>query len=345
MNPLRVTLVGAGILGRRYARVLDELEETALVAVVNRTAARAEALAADHGARAFGTLPTALDAVSCDAVVVATADHVHRDPVLTALRHGRDVMVEKPLATALGEAREMAGAAAEGGRILKVNHSQRNVEDYRWVHDRIAAGAIGTPRLVQHVRHDRIDVPTSMIAGWAARTSPLFFMSSHDMDLVGWFLGRRPVRVAGQEHRGVLAARGLDTHDAVDALVTYDGGATAAFHTSWIHPASYPVLATDRFTIVGDEGSIAYQGRGRRGELHGPDGEEVVTFTGVHTADEVDGRLAGAFVESVRDFVACVRERREPATSAARLLPLIEAQAAILTAIAEERVVELTGRA
>lgn len=341
MHPLRVVLVGAGILGRRYARVLGELEDTALVAVVNRTRDRAEALAAAHGARAFEALPAALDAVACDAVIVATADHVHTDPVLTALGHGRDVMVEKPLATVLSEAREMADAAAREDRIVKVNHSQRGVEDYRWVRDRITAGAIGTPRLVQHVRHDRIDVPTAMIAGWAARTSPLFFMSSHDMDLVGWFLGQRPVRVAGQEHRGVLEGRGFDTHDAVDALVTYGDGATAAFHTSWIHPASHPVLATDRFMIVGDEGSIAYQGRGRRAELHGPDGEETVSFIGVHTADEVDGRLAGAFVDSVRDFVRCVRERREPDTSARRLLPLIEAQTAILTAIEERRTVDL----
>ena len=341
MEPLKVILVGAGILGRRYARVLAESPDTALAAVVNRTGDRARALAGEYGVPAFDDLGAALDAVPGDAVAVATADHVHRDPVLTALRRGLDVMVEKPLATTLADARAMAEAADRDGRIVKVNHSQRGVEDYRWIRDRIAAGAIGTPRLIQHVRHDRIDVPTDMIAGWAARTSPLFFMSSHDLDLVQWFLGRRPARVAAQEHRGVLEARGIDTHDAVDALVTWDDGATAAFHTSWIHPATHPVIATDRLMIVGDRGSIAYRGRGRHAELHGPDGEEVRTFTGIHTADEVDGRLTGAFVDSVADFVRCVRERREPETSARRMLPLAALQTAILTAIAEARVVEI----
>ncbi len=343
MDPLRVTLVGAGILGRRYARVLDELAETDLVAVVNRTAERAESLADAHGARAFGTLDAALDADGGDAVVVATADHVHYRTVMNALNRGLDVMVEKPLATVLGEAQDMAETAAEQGRVLKVNHSQRGVEDYRWIRDRIAAGALGTPAAVQHVRHDRIDVPTAMIPDWAEHTSPVFFMSSHDLDLVAWFLGARPVGVAAQEHRGVLKARGFDVHDAVDAFIRYDTGATGSFHTSWIHPESHPVLAADRFMIVGDEGSIAYDARGRRVELHCADGEEVVEFTGIHTADEVDGRLAGAFVDSVRDFVRCVRDRTEPETSAARVLDVTRTQVAILAAIARGGAVELTG--
>ncbi len=343
MSALRVALVGAGILGRRYARVLHELDETELVAVVNRSVDRAEALAGAHGGRAFGRLERALDRVACDAVVVATADHVHFRPVVAALDRGLDVMVEKPLATVLGEAEDMVATAADRDRVLKVNHSQRYVEDYRWIRDRIAAGAVGTPRLAQHVRLDRIDVPTAMIAGWAEHTSPLFFMSSHDLDLVAWFLGDRPARVAAQEHRGVLEARGLDVHDAVDAIITYDSGATGSFHTSWILPESHPVLATDRFMIVGEEGSIAYDARDRRAELHCADGEEIVEFTGPHTADEVDGRLAGAFVDSVRDFVRCVRERSEPETSGGRVLDVTRTQVAILAAVARKEVVELTG--
>ncbi|NIP82342.1 MAG: Gfo/Idh/MocA family oxidoreductase [Gemmatimonadetes bacterium] len=341
--PLRVALVGAGRLGRRYARVLREATDAELVAVVNRTPSRAEALA-ERDARAFASLGAALDAVEADAVVVATADHVHRAPVLEALGRGLDVMVEKPLATTSGAAREMAAAAAGQGRIVKVNHSQRWVEDYRWIRARIEAGAIGRPRLAQHVRHDRIDVPTEMIPGWVEHTSPLFFMSSHDLDLVAWFLDARPARVAGQEHVGVLLGRGFHVHDAVDAHVTYESGATATFHTSWIHPRSHPVIATDRFMIVGDDGSIAYDGRTRRAELHGAGGEEIVEFTGPHTADEVDGRLKGAFAASVGDFVRCVRERAEPATSAARMLPLTDTQTGLLAAIEAGRTIALDPR-
>lgn len=340
---LRVTLVGAGILGRRYARVLGELASTELVAIVNRTASRGEELAAAHGARPFTGLEQALDEVAADAVVVATADHVHHAPVMTALGRGLDVMVEKPLATVLGDAREMTELAAQKGRVLHVNYSQRGVEDYRWVRDRIAAGDIGRPRLVQHVRHDRIDVPTGMIPGWAMRTSPVFFMSSHDLDLLAWFLDARAIRVAAQEHRGVLLARGLDVHDAVDAILTFDSGATAAIHTSWIHPESHPVLATDRFMIVGDEGSIEYRGRGRHGELYGSDVREVMDFTGPHTADDVDGRLTGAFVASVEEFVRCVAERAEPETSAANTLHITATQVAILAAARSGEVVEVEG--
>lgn len=341
MDTLRVTLVGAGILGRRYARVLGELDEASLVAVVNRTADRGRALATAHGVSFFASLAEAADVVPCEAVVVATADHAHREPVVDALRRGLHVLVEKPLATELADARAMVSAATEAARVLKVNHSQREVEDYRWVRDRLRDGAIGTPALVHHLRHDRIDVPTQMIRSWSMHTSPLFFMSSHDLDLVAWMLEARPVRVAGQEHRGVLDSLGFDVHDAVDAFVTYDSGATAAFHTSWIHPREHPAIAADRFMIVGDRGSLVYDGRARRAELHGPAGEHVKEFTGAHTADEVEGRLAGAFVTSVQDFVRCVREGVEPATSGARMIPLAETQDAILRSIRDHRTIEL----
>lgn len=333
MSELRVAVIGAGILGRRHARVFSELEGTRLVAVASRTPEQAEAVASGYGARAFADAAQMLDEVACDVVAVATPDHLHFAPVMAALTRGRHVLVEKPLATTLPEARTLVAEAERRRLVLQVNYSQRWVAEYAWMKQQIDAGVIGRPVMALSSKQDTIFVPTRMIA-WAAFTSPIFFMSSHDLDLVAWFVGGRAVRVLAQETRGVLAAQGVAVHDGVDALVSYDTGAKATFHSSWIHPNSWPQITTDRLTVIGDAGLIHYESTGRRVQCYTRTEGRNIAFTGPQTATEVAGRIQGAFRASLEEFCRCVRGGIIPATSALRTLHVTETQLAILESAA-----------
>jgi len=62
-----------------------------------------------------------------------------------------------------------------------VNYSQRFVSDHIWIKQAIESGLLGRPQIVISVKFDTISVPTAMIRGWSAKTSPSF-MSSHDLD-------------------------------------------------------------------------------------------------------------------------------------------------------------------
>ncbi|HSJ06554.1 MAG TPA: Gfo/Idh/MocA family oxidoreductase [Longimicrobiales bacterium] len=333
---LRIAVVGAGILGRRHARVFHEMDGVTLAAVVSRTRERAEALAGDHGVTAYTDLSALLADGSCDAVAIATPDHLHAEAVLAALAAGVHVLVEKPLATTLPEARAMVAAAEGRGLVLQVNYSQRRVPEFEWIRDQVAAGVVGTPVMIQSSKQDTIFVPTRMIS-WAAHTSPIFFMTSHDLDLVAHFLGARAVSVTAREQRGVLEARGIATHDGVDALVTYDTGATASFHSSWIHPETWPLLVTERMTIIGEEGVIHFENQGRRVECFSPAGGKTLTFSGPQTATEVDGRIKGAFTATLEEFRDCILSGTQPATSAASTLHVTATQVAILDAVRSGR--------
>lgn len=327
MSDLRVAVIGTGILGRRHARVFHELGGARLAAVVSRSRERAEALAGRYGARGHDDLEAALAA--CDVVAVATPDHLHCRPVLAALERGLAVLVEKPLATSLPEARSLVAAAAARGLVLQVNYSQRFVPEFAWMKRRLEEGLIGRVVMVQSSKIDTIHVPTRMI-DWAAHTSPVYFMTSHELDLAAWFLGTEAVRVAAQEQRGVLEGRGVAAHDGVDALVTYASGATGAFHSSWIFPESYPSLVVYRMTLIGERGMIHLESQGRRVECYAESGGEVLEFTGPATADEVAGRLEGAFRASLEHFLDSVRNGIESETSAARTLHVTATQVAIL---------------
>lgn len=331
MAKIKVAVVGAGILGSRHARVFHELEESELVAVVDIHAERAERIAKLYGAQPFTDLNAMLSSAQVDAVSVATPDHLHRQPVITALKAGKHVLMEKPLATTADDARSIA--ATVGDRTVMVNFSQRYVFDNIWIKQRIDAGDIGAPRMITSVKFDTIYVPTGMIASWSPRTSPLYFMSSHDMDLVQWFLGADPVEVFARQVRGTLEARGFNVHDGLNALVQYSGGVGANYHSSWIHPNTYPRVADGTMQIIGGDGVITYNARTRTAEIFNARGGEKVEFTGPHTADEINGKITGAFPSSLSHFLECIREHHEPTTSPRRVLCTALAQAAVMESL------------
>ena len=332
VNKTRIAVVGAGILGSRHARVFHEQPDAELIAVVDVNPARAD-VAERFGAKFYQDVHTMLTNENVDAVAVATPDHLHREPVLAALHAGKHVFVEKPLATTLADARELASASAQSNCVVMVNYSQRFVADHVWIKQTIDAGLIGKPQLVLSVKFDTISVPTGMIRGWSAQTSPIFFMSSHDLDLTYWFLGKKPTQVFAHETRGTLDAQGIAVHDGLNALIQFEDGVSTNFHSSWIHPNTYPRVADGYLQIIGSDGALMYNNRTRAVEFFNSKGGQKIEFTGPHTADEVGGKITGAFTESVRHFITCVAEKREPQTSPARTLIVTETQAAVIESL------------
>jgi predicted dehydrogenase len=339
---INVAVIGAGILGARHARVFYEQPDARLAAIVDVNPARAD-IAQKFGAKFYQDIDAMLNSENIDAVAVATPDHLHREPVLAALNAGKHVFFEKPLATSLADARAITNAATQSNCVVMVNYSQRFVADHLWIKQVIDAGLIGRPQIVISVKFDTIFVPTGMIRGWSAQTSPIYFMSSHDLDLTYWFLGKKPTQVFAHETRGTLDAQGIPVHDGLNALIQFEGGVTTNFHSSWIHPNTYPKIADGYLQIIGSDGAVMYNNRTRSAELFNSKGGQKIDFTGPHTADEVGGKITGAFTEAVRHFIACVNEKREPATSPQKTLIVTETQAAVIESLRTGRPVNIGG--
>lgn len=319
MSTLRIAVVGAGLLGSRHARVFAEQPNAHLVAVADVNLERAKAVAHKHGAAAYTTLADALEHEHVDAVAIATPDHLHRAPVFEALAAGKHIFLEKPVATDLTDVLAIVEATAAAKTVTAVNFSQRLLTDYAWIKRAIDAGDIGRPRMVTSIKFDTLYVPTGMLT-WASQTSPFYFMSSHDLDLTCWYLGLRPTRAFARETRGVLDAKGVATHDGMNVLVDFEDGVIANFHSSWIHPNTYPAVADGTMQIIGSEGAIHYNNRLRRIEFHNARSAQAIDFTGPATATELGGKLEGAFNESVRAFLRCAETGAESETSPRRVL-------------------------
>src|SRR5262245_5084724 len=120
---VRVGVWGVGAWGEKHARIYAALPEAQLVGVHDRDPARAAAIAAQHGCRAFNDPAALLGA--CEAVSVATATVAHREAVQRALEAGCHVLVEKPMAATVAEADAMIAAAERAGRVLQVGQVER----------------------------------------------------------------------------------------------------------------------------------------------------------------------------------------------------------------------------
>ena len=116
-------VIGVGHLGRLHARVYSEIENCTLAGVFDTDRGAAERVAEATGSRVFDSDEALLDEV--DAVSVAVPTGSHRDVALKAIERGVHVLVEKPIAAAIDEAREMVDAARKRDVVLAVGHIER----------------------------------------------------------------------------------------------------------------------------------------------------------------------------------------------------------------------------
>lgn len=120
---VRIALLGAGVFGRNHLRVIRENPAAELAGVHDIDRERAEAAASEFGCPAFHSIREL--ATHAQAAIVATPTVTHRETAEALMEAGLDVLVEKPVAATVEEARSMAAQARRHGRILQVGHLER----------------------------------------------------------------------------------------------------------------------------------------------------------------------------------------------------------------------------
>lgn len=312
--PVRIGVIGLGVMGEQYVRIYQAHHAARVTAVCTRRPSRlseiGDALGIEGRHASFHDL-IARDDV--DAVCVATPDGSHHAPVKAALEAGKHVLCEKPFTTDLAEADDLVALArARPRQVLQVAFNHRWLSSYHHGADAIHRGDIGRPVSGFARKNDTIYVPTEMLP-WAASTTPLHFLGSHDIDLMRWFFGAEPVTVYARGVQGVLRARGVDTWDVVHALVTFEGGAVAAFEAGWIYPNTFPTLTDSFVEVIGSDGHLHFD---RKRESIEMSTSRQFTYPKTFLLSEVFGRTRGAFVECLSDFITAIQAGTPPRVGA-----------------------------
>ena len=255
---MRVALVGAGVIAARYAERIVAEDELELAGATDTAAGRAEALVAAHGGRAYPSLAALLadDAVAC--VVNLTVPQAHADVTAAALRAGKHVHSEKPLALGYAEALALVELAAEQGVRLSAAPATLLGETQQTLWRQLRDGAIGRVRVAYaEANWGRLETwhpdPRSLYA-----VGPLVDVGVYPLAILSATLG--PVRSARGYATTVEAERVLadGTHfepggpDLVTAALEHEGGAVTRLTASfYVGPSQQRGLE-----LHGDEGSL-----------------------------------------------------------------------------------------
>ncbi len=147
---LRIGVAGLGRIGWGFhCKAIGPHKDWQLVAVADPAAERCAEAQQTYGCRAFRRFQEMLEQADLDAVTIATPTHLHKGHVLAAARRGLHIMLEKPMAANLADARAIVRAAKHAGCILTVYQPHRAAAYFRHLQRIIASGRIGQ---VYHVR-------------------------------------------------------------------------------------------------------------------------------------------------------------------------------------------------
>ncbi len=232
-EPFRVVQVGVGLWGRGWAEIVARARGFDLVGVVDRSASAREWVQSTLGVPAVRSLAGALGSLAPDAILLVSPPDTHRALAEEALEAGAHVVVEKPLALSMADARAIAACAQRVGRVATVAQNYRFRRQPQALRAVIRGGELGEVRSVT-IRCAR-DFRGLWVSrrDWRGRMRHpyLLDMAIHHVDLVRAVTGQEVVEVTA---RSWHAPDEPFSHDAsAAALLTLESGAPVAYHGTW----------------------------------------------------------------------------------------------------------------
>lgn len=309
MEQVRIGVIGLGIMGELYVRIYAAHPLARVVAVSSRRQSRVDEIKAQYSVESgYTDYRQMLERPDLDAVVVATPDADHYAPARAALESGKHVFVEKPFTTSIAEADDLIRIANSRGLKIQVAFNHRWLSPYQQAKTAIAKGEIGEPLAGFARKNDTIYVATEYI-GWAGQTTPAWFLSSHDIDLMRWFLDSEPTEARAWGRKSVLAARGIPTYDIIQAQVMFASGAFATFESAWVYPNTFPSIVDSFVEVVGGAGHVHMD---RKCESVEVSTAKNFSYPKGFLNLEIFGRLRGAFPSCLEDFLYALIDDTAP---------------------------------
>jgi myo-inositol 2-dehydrogenase/D-chiro-inositol 1-dehydrogenase len=243
---MQVGLVGYGAWGRHHARAIAAAPSARLAAIAT---GGADAAADWPRARIVADWRTLLDDRDIEAVFVAVPNHLHAEVAHAALRAGKHVLLEKPMALSLADCDALVTAARRSGKVLTIGHELRLSTQWGRMGALIAEGAIGRP---QHVNLQLFRFPYRQgSGGWrydAARVGSWILEETvHHFDLVNWWLAASgpPVTIRADALGDPAMPR------ALDVTMRFADGALASINTAVAGFEHHLAV-----TVIGEAGSM-----------------------------------------------------------------------------------------
>jgi 2-hydroxy-4-carboxymuconate semialdehyde hemiacetal dehydrogenase len=298
---MRIALAGAGAFGEKHLDALTMIDGVEIISVISRQAEQAAAAAAKYGARHSGTeLDEALARDDVDAVILCTPTQMHAAQAIACMNAGKHVQVEIPLADSWADSQAVLDKQRETGLVCMVGHTRRFNPSHQWVNQRIRSGEF-------HIQ--QMDVQTYFFRrkNMNAKGEPrswtdhlLWHHAAHTVDLFAYQAGRivQANAIEGPHHPDLGIAMDMSIQ------LRSETGAICTLSLSFNNDGPLGTF----FRYIGDTGTYV----ARYDDLVTGKDEPI-------DVSKVDVSMNGIELQD-REFVAAIREGREPNSSVGQVL-------------------------
>jgi predicted dehydrogenase len=236
-GPLKVGVLGVGVMGSNHARVLADIAGVDLVGIADPDRKQRDSVARTLGCAAFVDLDGLLRS-GVEAVTIAAPTHLHHDLALECISRGVHVMVEKPIAPTVEEGRAIVAAARRAGVTLMVGHVER-----------FNPAVESIKRAIKN--QDILSIAITRVGPFPPRMSNVgvvIDLAVHDIDLIRWFTDSEIVEIQPQ-----LSSAVAEREDIALLQFRTASGVLAHINTNWLTPfkaRTIHIATRDKYLIA-----------------------------------------------------------------------------------------------
>lgn len=305
-KPLRIALAGAGAFGQKHLDALKLIDGVQVTSVIGRELDKTREVAQKYG---IGHVTTSLDESlarsDVDAVILCTPTQMHAAQAIASLRAGKHVQAEIPLCDKLEDGRAVVAEQAKTGLVAMCGHTRRFNPSHQFVHKKIQAGEFAIYQMdVQTYFFRRTNMNAlGQPRSWTDHL--LWHHAAHTVDLFQYQTGSKVVKanaIQGPMHPALGIA--MDMSIQLQA----ENGAICTLSLSFNNEGPLGTF----FRYIGDTATYI----ARYDDLFNGKDEKI-------DVSKVDVSMNGIELQD-REFVAAIREGREPNASVAQVLPCYE---------------------
>ena len=296
-DKISVGTIGAGGIARAHIAAMKGIDNIRLSAVMDVDFSRAEEVARENKAKAYGNLDDLLADSDVDAVIVCSPHNVHGEQVVASAKAGKHVLVEKPMALTLKECDDMIQACESAGKILMVGQVMRHFPVNKAIKKMIAEGEIGDVGHMIRRRYSYFNtlLPGAVYGRWyldlkIGGICVLYCFGPHEYDILHWYLDSPIVEVYSQGTESTELYKGQK--DSYTSVMKHKNGAVSVLTQTVVSH----VGAHDQF-IIGSKGSMFQSG-------------DKLLLNGKEVA--VEGSSSQGMQLQLKEFAECCLTGRQP---------------------------------
>ncbi|MBN1298955.1 MAG: Gfo/Idh/MocA family oxidoreductase [Actinobacteria bacterium] len=303
MEKIKVGVIGLGWFGEHHIDTFQSIPCVEVSAICTRRPEHLKMIAQKYGVnKTYTDYKDILSDKDIDMVSIVTHVKDHMEPAIAAIKAGKHVFLEKPMADTTEECDLIIEALKDTEKFFMVGHICRFDTAYALAKQEIDAGNIGKIISI----HAKRNLAKWITESHLSKISALFGDGIHDYDLMLWYTGAKPKTVYAQT---VNTRPGLKYDDVAWALFRLDNGAFAVIENIWSLPDNVPYAIDAKMEIVGTKGAIDIDNSGKNYTVLTKNG---LSFPQSTYWPKVHDIRRGYLKEELEYFVKCIINNKKP---------------------------------